>query len=58
MTPERPPRPLLAVKRTIPPVRDGAIARERLAEQLRTARTRLTVVVAPAGWGKTVSPPP
>lgn len=53
MTSERPARPLLAVKRTIPPVRDGAIARERLAEQLRTARTRLTVVVAPAGWGKT-----
>src|SRR4051794_827621 len=53
VTSERPPRPLLAVKRTIPPVRDGAISRDRLAEQLRAARTRLTVVVAPAGWGKT-----
>ena len=37
----------------IPPVRDGAVSRDRLAEQLRAARTRLTVVVAPAGWGKT-----
>jgi LuxR family maltose regulon positive regulatory protein len=41
------------VKQVIPPVPAGAITRERLAEQLRTSRTRLTVVVAPAGWGKT-----
>jgi LuxR family maltose regulon positive regulatory protein len=49
----RPGRPLLTAKRVIPPVRDGAVPRERLASRLRTARTRLTVVVAPAGWGKT-----
>jgi LuxR family maltose regulon positive regulatory protein len=49
----RPGRPLLAVKQAIPPVRAGAVPRERLAEQLRAARTRLTMVVAPAGWGKT-----
>jgi LuxR family transcriptional regulator, maltose regulon positive regulatory protein len=29
------------------------VARERLVRQLRQAETRLTVVVAPAGWGKT-----
>lgn len=53
VTSERATRPLLTVKRVIPPVRDGAVPRERLARQLREARTRLTVVVAPAGWGKT-----
>ncbi|MDX2546303.1 LuxR C-terminal-related transcriptional regulator [Streptomyces sp. WI04-05B] len=37
----------------IPPVRAGAAPRERLHRQLRLAGTRLTVVVAPAGWGKT-----
>ncbi|HYN92762.1 MAG TPA: LuxR C-terminal-related transcriptional regulator [Pilimelia sp.] len=37
----------------IPPVRAGAVPRERLQRQLRVAETRLTVVVAPAGWGKT-----
>jgi LuxR family transcriptional regulator, maltose regulon positive regulatory protein len=41
------------VKQVIPPVRAGAIARERLQRQLRLAETRLTVVVAPVGWGKT-----
>jgi LuxR family maltose regulon positive regulatory protein len=48
-----PARPLLAVKQVVPPVRAGAVPRDRLAQQLRAARTRLTVVVAPAGWGKT-----
>jgi LuxR family transcriptional regulator, maltose regulon positive regulatory protein len=38
-------RPLLTAKQVIP--------RDRLAARLRAARTRLTVVVAPAGWGKT-----
>jgi len=37
----------------IPPPRVGAVARERLERQLCLAQTRLTVVVAPAGWGKT-----
>ncbi|MFI5952239.1 LuxR C-terminal-related transcriptional regulator [Cryptosporangium sp. NPDC051539] len=46
-------RPLLTVKRVIPPVRDGAVARAGPVGRLRAARTRLTVVVAPAGWGKT-----
>jgi len=46
-------RPLLTAKQVVPPVRAGAVPRERLAEQLREAETRLTVVVAPAGWGKT-----
>jgi LuxR family maltose regulon positive regulatory protein len=41
------------VKQVIPPVRAGAIPRERLERQLRQADTRLTLVVAPAGWGKT-----
>ena len=53
MTSDRPPRPLLSVKHTIPPPREGAVARERLLERLRRAETRLTIVVAPAGWGKT-----
>ncbi len=53
MTSERPVRPLLTVKRVIPPVRAGAVPRQRLERQLRSAETRLTVVVAPAGWGKT-----
>ena len=53
MTSGRPTRPLLAVKHRIPPPRDGMIPRERLQRQLRLAETRLTVVVAPAGWGKT-----
>ncbi|MET0424541.1 MAG: LuxR C-terminal-related transcriptional regulator [Actinoplanes sp.] len=53
MTTEHAVRPLLTAKRVIPPVRAGSVRRDRLADQLRAARTRLTVVVAPAGWGKT-----
>ncbi|KUM76529.1 transcriptional regulator [Streptomyces griseorubiginosus] len=53
MTSHSPTRPLLAVKQVIPPTRVGAVPRERLQRQLRLAETRLTVVVAPAGWGKT-----
>ncbi|WP_327188149.1 helix-turn-helix transcriptional regulator [Streptomyces sp. NBC_01334] len=41
------------MKQVVPPARAGAIPRERLQQQLRLAETRLTVVVAPAGWGKT-----
>ncbi|MYT03177.1 MULTISPECIES: LuxR C-terminal-related transcriptional regulator [Streptomyces] len=53
MTSDIPKRPLLAVKQVIPPARAGSVPRERLQRQLRLADTRLTVVVAPAGWGKT-----
>jgi len=53
MTAERPARPLLAVKCAIPPVRAGAVPRPRLVDALRAGSTRLTAVVAPAGWGKT-----
>ncbi|MFD3403634.1 LuxR C-terminal-related transcriptional regulator [Kribbella sp. NPDC058693] len=45
-------RPLLSVKQTAPPVRAGAVARGRLEKRLDLA-TKLTLVVAPAGWGKT-----
>jgi LuxR family maltose regulon positive regulatory protein len=41
------------VKQVIPPARAGAVPRERLQRMLRLADTRLTVLVAPAGWGKT-----
>ncbi|WP_433917509.1 LuxR C-terminal-related transcriptional regulator [Streptomyces canus] len=41
------------MKQVIPPARAGAVPRARLQQQLRLAGTRLTVVVAPAGWGKT-----
>lgn len=53
MTANRLTGPLLTVKQLIPPVRPGAVRRDRLERQLRTAETGLTVVVAPAGWGKT-----
>jgi len=46
-------RPLLTVKQQIPPVRPGAVRRAALEERLRNAGTGLTIVVAPAGWGKT-----
>ena len=47
-------RPLLAAKLRVPPTRPGAVLRARLHERLRAARaTKLTTVVAPAGWGKT-----
>ncbi len=53
MTIDRPVRPLLTVKQLIPPVRPGAVRRARLERRLRDADTGLTIVVAPAGWGKT-----
>ena len=49
---DRPASPLLAVKHAIPPVRAAVLARTRLESRLDTA-TKLTVVAAPAGWGKT-----
>ena len=54
MTSDRPVAPLLTVKQVIPRVRDGAVCRDRLNERLTSATSRLTLVVAPAGWGKTV----
>ena len=53
MASNRPTGPMLAVKQRIPPARAGAVRRERLTAHLSSARTRLTVVVAPAGWGRT-----
>ncbi|WP_344415450.1 helix-turn-helix transcriptional regulator [Pseudonocardia ailaonensis] len=53
MSPDRPASPLLTVKQMIPPVRAGAVPRDRLVDLLRGSPTPFTVVVAPAGWGKT-----
>ncbi len=45
---------LLATKLTIPPIRKGLVVRPRLMEQLNTGlEHRLTLVSAPAGFGKT-----
>src|SRR5829696_8882246 len=50
----RPVGQLLRAKCTIPPARRGVVVRQRLHELLLgNAATRLTVVSAPAGWGKT-----
>jgi len=35
-----------------PRLRDGALRRPRLTRRLRHGRQRLTLIVAPAGWGK------
>ena len=46
-------RPLLVAKVVVPPPRPGTVVRSRLHEQLQhVPGTRLTTVVAPAGWGK------
>jgi len=46
--------PLLKTKLYIPPVRPGLVARPRLIERINTGATRkLTLVSAPAGFGKT-----
>jgi LuxR family transcriptional regulator, maltose regulon positive regulatory protein len=46
--------PLITAKQVVPPVRPGAVRRARLhAPLLANAWSRLSVVVAPAGWGKT-----
>ena len=48
------PLPLLAAKQAVPPGRPTAVARPRLhAPLLANASTRLSVVIAPAGCGKT-----
>ncbi|MEV6492924.1 LuxR C-terminal-related transcriptional regulator [Actinoplanes sp. NPDC051633] len=47
-------RPLLTAKLLVPSVRPGAVDRPRLHRHLEAGSDcRLTVVVAPAGWGKT-----
>ena len=51
---ERRAAPLIAAKQVIPPPRPGGVPRPRLhARLLDNARSRLSIVVAPAGWGKT-----
>ena len=46
--------PLLSVKYAVPPARTGTVVRQRLADRLEgSGDTRLCVVVAPPGWGKT-----
>jgi len=50
----RQPRPLLASKVATPPLQPGTVTRARLLDRLDENRARrLSVVVAPAGWGKT-----
>jgi LuxR family maltose regulon positive regulatory protein len=45
--------PLIVAKRAVPPARPNAIARQRLSERLLgNGDSRLSVVVAPPGWGK------
>jgi LuxR family maltose regulon positive regulatory protein len=44
--------PLIAGKLSVPPLRPGLVPRRRLTKLLDEAE-RLSVVVAPAGWGKT-----
>ncbi len=49
-----PQEPLLATKLYIPPTRSDMVARSRLIHQLNTyIRRKLTLVSAPAGFGKT-----
>jgi LuxR family transcriptional regulator, maltose regulon positive regulatory protein len=51
-----PSSPLLSLKHAVPSPRREAVVRQRLHDLLRSARdTRLCVVVAPAGWGKTTA---
>jgi len=47
------PFALVETKFFVPPARDGLVARPRLDDVLRARRTRLTLVSAPAGFGKT-----
>lgn len=46
-------RPLLLAKTMVPPVRPDTVNRPHLLAGLERAGTPITVVVAPAGWGKT-----
>jgi LuxR family maltose regulon positive regulatory protein len=57
-TPQHPPgapaRTLIAVKARVPPLRPGTVGRQRIVSRLLgDGSGRLTVVVSPAGWGKT-----
>ena len=45
--------PLIATKLYVPKLRGDLVARPRLLERLRRAGSRLTLVSAPAGFGKT-----
>ena len=48
------PLPLLTTKLYVPPTRLNLVTRPRLTERMNAAmRSKLTLVVAPAGWGKT-----
>jgi LuxR family maltose regulon positive regulatory protein len=52
--PAGPPAFLLRTKLTVPPLRAERVTRRRLQAQLATAlHVPLTLVIAPAGWGKT-----
>ncbi len=53
MNRDRPVAPLLAIKQAVPPVRPGTVRRDALEQRLTGGGGRLTLVVAPAGWGKT-----
>ncbi|HEX6480225.1 MAG TPA: hypothetical protein VF043_15405 [Ktedonobacteraceae bacterium] len=45
---------LLMTKITVPPLRLNVVTRQRLTERLNVAmKSPLTLIVAPAGWGKT-----
>jgi len=45
---------LLSVKYAVPPARTGTVVRQRLVDRLEgSGDTKVCVVVAPAGWGKT-----
>jgi LuxR family maltose regulon positive regulatory protein len=47
-------RPVIATKLYVPKLRRGLVTRPRLNERLRrAAESRLTLVSAPAGFGKT-----
>jgi LuxR family maltose regulon positive regulatory protein len=46
--------PLIATKLYIPPPRPNAVLRPRLTERLKAGlRSKLTLISAPAGFGKT-----
>ncbi len=48
------PTDLLMTKLYVPPARSSMVPRPRLTDRLNAAvRSRLTLIVAPAGWGKT-----
>jgi LuxR family maltose regulon positive regulatory protein len=54
MNPDPLARPMMATKLYVPKLRRGLVARPRLDERLRRgAESRLTLVSAPAGFGKT-----